>query len=126
MMEPMPAAFMSGSTAWAAKNWWRRLTAMPASHCSTAGLGQVALVVGRVVEQGEDGAGARPQGRNGRLQRRDVGDVGRLELRRMAGAHRQLGGQGLALGGGDVEKGHLAPCSTKALTRSAPMPVARR
>ncbi len=34
MMAPPPDAFMSGSTAWAAKNWWRRFTAMRLSQYS--------------------------------------------------------------------------------------------
>ena len=33
-MWPPPAAFMSGSTAWAAKNWWRRFTATRLSQYS--------------------------------------------------------------------------------------------
>ena len=31
-IEPPPASFMPGATAWMAKNWWRRLTAMRSSQ----------------------------------------------------------------------------------------------
>ena len=33
-MEPPPAAAIAGATAWAAKNWWRRLTAKRSSQYS--------------------------------------------------------------------------------------------
>jgi hypothetical protein len=34
MIEPPPAAAISGATAWAAKNWWRRFTANRSSQYS--------------------------------------------------------------------------------------------
>ena len=73
---------MSGSTAWAAKNWCFRLTAIRSSQYSgVTFLGRMPLVMCRIVDEDLDRSVRRARLRDAGAQGRDVGQVDVLEMR---------------------------------------------